>query len=244
MNEETFRFQVDRITHESPRVKTFRLRPGQAGMPFRFSPGQHMGVRPSDPADTEGGSDQRWRHFSLSSSPSDHDFLEITVLRQGTVSDRIHSLSEGDWVEVTRPVGEFVLDDAVGYGPVFFGGGIGIAPIRSMVRYCLDQGLGEALTLFASFSTPEEALFEDELKKWGDQTPGVSVWVTCTGVQARQDDRSGPSHPWDRAYLEERIERPLERVYYLCAPRGLMDTVESHLASMGVPEERVQRERW
>jgi len=203
-----------------------------------------MGVRPSDPSDAAGASDQRWRHFSLSSSPSEPDFLEITVLRQGTTSDRIHSLSEGDWVEVTRPEGKFVLGDRVGYGPVFFGGGIGTAPIRSMARYCLDQGLGEALTLFASFSSPEEALFKEELKTLGDQTPGVSVWVTYTGVQAGQDGRSGPSHPWDRAYLEERIEKPLDRVYYLCAPRGLMDSVEGHLASIGVPPAQVQRERW
>ena len=39
-------------------------------------------------------------------------------------------------------------------------------------------------------------------------------------------------------------KRPLERVYYLCAPRGLMDIVENHLAAMGVPEDRVRRERW
>jgi len=244
MKEETFRFQVDRITNQSPRVKTFRLRPDQAGMPFRFSPGQHMGVRPIDPSGPAGGGDLRWRHFSLSSSPSEPDFLEITVLRQGTASDRIHSLSEADWVEVTRPEGRFVLDDAVRHGPVFFGGGIGMAPIGSMVRYCLDQGLGKALTLFASFSSPEEALFKDELKKWGDQTPGVSVWVTYTATRARQDDKAAQNHPWDRAYLEQRIERPLDRVYYLCAPRGLMDTVESHLTSMGIPPERVHGERW
>jgi ferredoxin-NADP reductase len=203
-----------------------------------------MGVRPSDPSGTAGGNDQRWRHFSLSSSPSEPDSLEITVLRQGTASDRIHSLAEGDWVEVTRPEGRFLLDDRVGYGPVFFGGGIGMAPIRSMVRYCLDQRLGKAITLLASFSSPEEALYEDELKKWGDQTPGISAWVTYTGVQAGQDGQNGTSHPWDRAYLEERIEKPLKRVYYLCAPPGLMDTLENHLASMGIPPERLRRERW
>ena len=180
----------------------------------------------------------------MSSSPSEPDFLEITVLRQGTASDRIHSLSEGDWVEVTKPEGRFVLEDAVRYGPVFFGGGIGMAPIRSMVRYCLDQGLARTLSLFASFSSPEEALFKDELKKWGDKGPGVSVWVTYASIGPGQDDKAGSDHPWDRAYLEQRIERPLDRVYYLCAPRGLMDAVESHLESMGIPPERVQRERW
>ena len=76
MTEETFRFQVDRIIPESPRVKSFRLRPEGSGLPFHFSPGQHLGVRPAPPGvpDTE---HEKWRHSSLSSSPSE-DFLEIT----------------------------------------------------------------------------------------------------------------------------------------------------------------------
>jgi ferredoxin-NADP reductase len=242
MTQETFRFQIDRITPESPRVKTFRLRPEGSGLPFIFSPGQHLGVRPVKPGvpDPE---HQKWRHFSLSSSPSE-DCLEITVLNQGTVSDRMHSLAPGDWVEATRPVGAFVFEEAVGHGPVFFAGGIGIAPIRSMVHLCLEQELGEAVSLFASFPTREQAIYRNEIKAWADQTPRFSCWITYTGTEARRDAQASEPHPWDRPFLEGRIKRPLERVYYLCAPRGLMDIVESHLAAMGVPEARVRRERW
>ena len=242
MTDETFRFQVDRIIPESQRVKTFRLRPEGSGLPFHFSPGQHLGVRPAPPGvpDPE---HEKWRHFSLSSSPSE-DFLEITVLNQGTVSDRMHSLAPGDWVEATRPVGAFILEDEVGHGPVFFAGGIGIAPIRSMIRLCLEQELGEAVSLFASFPTREQAIYRDEIKSWADRAPRFSCWLTYTGTETRPDTQNSESHPWDRPFLEERIERPLERVYYLCAPRGLMDIVENHLAAMGVPDDRVRRERW
>ena len=241
MTDETFRFKVDRITPETPRVKTFRLRP-ESGLPFLFSPGQHLGVRPMkrgipDPEH------EKWRHFSLSSSPS-QDFLEITVLKQGKVSDRMHALAQGDWVETTRPVGAFILEDEAGHGPVFFAGGIGIAPIRSMIRLCLEQERGEALSLFASFPTREQAIYRDEIKAWGDRTSRFSCWLTYTGDETRPDAQDPEAHPWDRPFLEERIERPLERVYYLCAPRGLMDIVESHLAAMGVSEDRVRRERW
>ena len=242
MTEETFRFQVDRIISESPRVKTFRLRPEGSEMPFRFLPGQHMGVRPIQPG-ASGPESEEWRHFSLSSSPLE-EFVEITVLRQGTVSDRMHSLTTGDWVEVTRPVGNFILEEAVGHGPVFFAGGIGIAPIRSMIRFCLDKGLGKAMDLFASFPTAEQAIYREEIKAWADRAPRLSVWLTYTASTGKPDAQSPEPHPWDRAFLEERIERPLERVYYLCAPRGLMDRVETHLSAIGVAEDRVRRERW
>jgi ferredoxin-NADP reductase len=241
MNEETFRFRVDRITPESPRVKTFRLIPEQEELPFPFSPGQHLGVRACHPEapDLEG---ETWRHFSLSSSPSERRFLEITVLKQGKVSDRMHALSPGDRVEVTRPVGSFVLEGEIGHGPVFFAGGIGIAPIRSMIRFCMDKDLGEAITLFASFPTLEQAIYRNEMKAWAHRESRVSISITYTGEEA--DKGREESHPWDRAFLGERIERPLERVYYLCAPRGLMDQVETHLKAMGVSAEKIRRERW
>ena len=242
MTEETFRFQVDRITPESPRVKTFRLRPEGSGLPFDFSPGQHMGVRPVQPG-VHDPEHEKWRHFSLSSSPSE-GFLEITVLNQGSVSDRMHSLAPGDWIEATRPVGDFILEEVAGRVPVFFAGGIGIAPIRSMIRLCLEQEQGEAVSLFASFPTREKAIYREEIKAWADRNPRFSCWLTYTGTEAKANTHGAESHPWDLHFLEERIDRPLERVYYLCAPRGLMDLAESHLAAMGVPEDRVRRERW
>jgi ferredoxin-NADP reductase len=242
MTEETFRFRVDRIIPESPRVKTFHLRPEGSDIPFHFLPGQHMGVRPIGEG-VSGPESEPWRHFSLSGSPLG-EFLEITVLRQGRLSDRMHSLVRGDWVEATRPVGNFVLAEAVVHGPVFFAGGIGIAPIRSMLRFCLDKGLGRAIDLFASFPTAEQAIYREELKEWADRCPRLSVWLTYTAQEARPSAQGSESHPWDRAFLEERIERPLQRVYYLCAPGGLMEQVEDHLASIGVPQDQVHKERW
>jgi ferredoxin-NADP reductase len=242
MAEETFRFRIDEITPESPRVKTFRLRPEGSGMPFSFLPGQHLGVRPAWPGASDPEHD-KWRHFSLSGSPTEA-FLEITVLNQGIISDRMHSLATGDWVETTRPVGDFVLDENVGRGPVFFAGGIGIAPVRSMIRLCLERELGDALSLFASFPTAEHVIYREEIKGWTRRPSRFSCWISYTGTEAKPDVQGSVSHPWDRSYLEERIRSPLERVYYLCAPRGLMDLVETHLEAMGVSGDRVRRERW
>jgi ferredoxin-NADP reductase len=242
MNDETFRFRVDRIVPESPRVKTFRLRPEGPSLPFRFRPGQHMGVRPAR-AGGPAPEPVEWRHFSLSSSPLE-DFLEVTVLKQGSLSDRMHSLAPGDRVETTRPVGGFVLREPVGHGPVFFAAGIGMAPIRGMIRFCLGKGLGNAISLFASFPNPEQAIYREEIEAWAERGPSLSVWLTYTGTEGKAVSHGKGTHPWNREFLEARIDRPMERAYYLCAPAGLMDKVETHLAAMGVPEDQVHRERW
>ena len=74
----------------------------------------------------------------------------------------------------------------------------------------------------------------------GARVSGSSILLPASGSDAGDTE----AHPWGRPFLEKHIERPLERVYYLCAPRGLMALVGKHLAAMGVPADRVHRERW
>ena len=70
---------------------------------------------------------------------------------------------------MTRPLGTFTLDEPLDHGPVFFGAGIGVAPIRSMLRTCLDRDLGEEITLFLRFSSPGEALYLETFRAWSRQ---------------------------------------------------------------------------
>lgn len=241
MHAETHVFHVERIVPETDRVKRFFLRPDAGRLPFGFRSGQHLGVRPRT-GGSSGETAPPWRHFSLASSPGECQHIEIAILRQGGMSDRLHGLGPGDAVEVTRPVGGFVLQEPLGRGPVFFAGGIGMAPIRSMVLECLERQLGEAVTLFARFSRPETALFLQDIQAWARDHPRFSAWTAFT--RAGQAEADGEAPRWDSACLEERIEHPMERTYHLCAPRGLMDEIEGVLAGMGVDGSHVLREDW
>ncbi len=247
MSEETFVLQVEQIRQEAPRVKTLRLRADQGILPFDFRPGMHLGVRPLGP-DEQGPEDsEQWVHFSLSSSPAEKQFMEITVLNQGQASAVVHQLSPGDLMEVTRPEGRFLLEEPItDHGPVFFAAGIGVAPVRSMIRYCLDMEIGNRISLFASYSTPEQALFLDQFKDWANEVPRFSVWENFTKPEARSAGEDYPHHrgSWKRPYLEERLRQPLERTYYLCLPRAFREKVESLLASLGIPAELIRKEQW
>jgi len=172
-------------------------------------------------------------------------FIEITVLNQGKASAAVHQLSPGDLLEVTRPEGKFLLEEPItGPGPVFFAAGIGVAPIRSMVRYCLDKEIASEIILFLSYSTQEEALFLDQFRDWADKAPRFSVWNILTRSESVPPGSSVHQTSWEIAYLEERLPRPLERSYYLCLPRGLREKVESLLAFLGIPAGLIRKEQW
>jgi ferredoxin-NADP reductase len=242
--EEIYSLRVDRIVPETPRVITLLLRPETGDLPFRFSPGQHLGVRPRPSRFPEDEVPERWTHFSLSGSPENQKMAEITVRNQGKTSEAIHRLLPGDEVEVTRPEGSFILEEPVGHGPVFFGAGIGAAPLRSMVRACLDRNLGKAITCFLWYSTREDALFLDEFRTASDRFPRFRFWVHFSDASPARGQKCHRDPFYDPAWLRERIEKPDERTCYLCLPPGLRENVLSVLAAAGIPRERVRMEIW
>ncbi len=244
MQEETFPLLVERVVPETERVKTLRLHPERGELPFRFLAGQHMGVRPRLIASRNDLVPEPWRHFSLSSSTENRTFAEITVLDQGKASHALHRLSPGDVVEVTRPMGTFTLEESVGHGPVFFGAGIGAAPIRSMLRTCLDRGMGKEITLFLRFSSPEEALFLELFQAWSRQSPRFRFWVHYSRTPPGGEGPPGTDPFLDPDWFRERIQQPAERICYLCLPPGLRDTVQTTLPRAGVPRERIRTETW
>ena len=74
--------------------------------------------------------------FALSSSPTDKDYIEISVMKLGKVTSALHECDVGDVLGVRGPYGNgFDVEAWKGKNIVFIGGGIGQAPLRSLIRY-------------------------------------------------------------------------------------------------------------
>lgn len=125
---------VEQVRREPGRSWTLRLRP-QHGARFDYRPGQFAWVtlRASPFA-------MREHPFSFSSSPSRGEALEFTIKELGDFTSRIGEIAPGESAFVDGPYGSFIMDrwpDAAGY--VFIAGGVGIAPIISMLRALTDR---------------------------------------------------------------------------------------------------------
>ena len=97
------------IVAQTPGVKTFRLLPssGEGLLPFTFVPGQFLNV-----AFGIGGARMN-RSYSISSSPTQREYLDLTIKREprGAVSRHIVDLLKvGDLIEAGGPVGKFTFD--------------------------------------------------------------------------------------------------------------------------------------
>ena len=133
--------------------------------------------------------------ISVSSSPTKKDTFELCVRKIGNVTTKLHTLNVGDKVGVRGPFGNgFDAEFLKGKDLLFVAGGLGIAPLRSLFNYVLDnrKDYGRVILLYGC-KEPRELLFGDELlaltkrddvefKHTVNWCPENEVWTGNVGV--------------------------------------------------------------
>ena len=119
-----------------------------------FNAGQYMAL--SVP-----GSDGVTRTYSMANIPTETRLLEFQIRRTngGLATDGwiFSTLAVGDAINLTGPYGRFVLRSDRSEPAVLIAGGTGLAPIASMIRHALENGLEDVghLTLYQGARTQE-----------------------------------------------------------------------------------------
>ena len=134
--------------------------------------------------------------ISISSSPFDKDSIGVCIRRVGDVTSAIHRLEIGSYLGIRGPLGNgFPIEELKGKDILFIAGGLGLAPLRSMIYYVLEKrhDFGRVIILYGT-KTPEEILFRDEMETWNkreDIELTVTInrpdknWLGKTGVVTR-----------------------------------------------------------
>jgi NAD(P)H-flavin reductase len=133
--------------------------------------------------------------ISLSSPPSKKDTFELCVRKIGSLTTKLHTLNVGDKVGIRGPFGNgFDAESLKGKDLLFVAGGLGIAPLRSLFNYVLDnrKDYGQVFLLYGC-KEPRELLFGDEMlalekrddveyKPTVNWCPENEVWTGNIGV--------------------------------------------------------------
>jgi len=104
--------------------------------------------------------------ISISSSPLETDYLQFSILRMGRVTSALHEMETGDIIGIRGPYGNhFPIAEWRGKNLIFIGGGIGLAPIWSVLQTALKtKDNYRDLTLFYGARTSNDIIYKDELK--------------------------------------------------------------------------------
>lgn len=171
------------IVEESPTIRTLRLRPER---PITFQTGQFMEV--TVPNIGEGP-------FTPSSSHYISEVMDITIMKAGFVTEYVHKTNIGDRIGLRGPYGVgYPLEKFKGKDILIMGGGVGMAPTRSLFLTLLhDLNDYNSVTFLAGARTPADMIYKDQIAGWRefskvnflrsvDKVPDGETWDEEVGL--------------------------------------------------------------
>ncbi len=117
--------------------------------------------------------------ISITSSPTKRGSFELCVRAVGKLTQEMHKLNEGDTLGIRGPFGTgFHTPMLEGYDLLMIAGGLGIAPLRSLINYVADNRRDFGKTdILLGCRDPKSMLFSDELAIWDKR---MDINFSCT----------------------------------------------------------------
>lgn len=216
------------VRQDTPDVKTFRVVGKDGKKPFAHLPGQCAMI--SVPGVGEA-------MFSITSSPTNAAYMEFSIKKCGCVTDTLHAMEVGSQIAIRGPYGRpFPVEgDLKGKDLLFVGGGIGLAPLRSVINYVRAnrENYGKVTIVYGARSSADlvdVAEIESEWKKEKD----FSVYLTVDKPEEGWEGHVG----FVPAYVKE-LNSSISSTAIICGPPVMIKFTLQELLALGFEKERV-----
>ena len=176
---------VTDVRVDTPDVKTFRVEAIGGGKVFEHMPGQCAML--SIPGVGEA-------MFSITSSPTNRKFMEFSIKKCGCLTSWLHQMDVGQQITIRGPYGNAfpVETELKGQDLLFIAGGIGLAPLRSVINYVRDnrENYGKINIVYGSRSMDDLVDYPEITNEWCKEA-GINVYLTIDRPQEGWDGHVG-----------------------------------------------------
>lgn len=217
---------------ETSDIRTIRLlRPDG----FEFEAGQFIPIR------IRVDGKEYVRCYSISSSPHSPGFIEVSIKRQGIVSNALHATARpGSILSIKAPNGAFKYPAADDRPLLLMAGGVGVTPMISMLRRAVHTEPTRRVTLLYSAADERGFAFRDELDSIARRHPQVKI-VYCLTRQPAPAPTYYPGRI-DAALLKTAAPDVAHSISFICGPAAMIDGLKTLLAGIGVPTAQIRYE--
>jgi len=216
------------IRQDTPDVKTFRVLTLDGEKPFIHKPGQCAML--SMPGVGEA-------LFSITSSPTNNKYVEFSIKKCGCVTNWLHSAEVGQQITVRGPYGNGfpVETEFKGQDMLFIAGGIGLAPVRSVINYVRDNraNYGKVDIVYGSRSKDDLVFFKEIIDEWTADS-SINVHLTIDREQEGWDGHVG----FVPTYVKELGFEPTKTAV-LCGPPIMIKFTLQGLSELGFDKKQV-----
>jgi len=217
------------VRQDTPDIKTFRVVTPDGKKPFEHMPGQCAMV--SIPGVGEA-------MFSITCSPTQTEYMEFSIKKCGCVSSWLHEAEVGQQVTVRGPYGKpFPVDDVfAGHDMIFVAGGVGLAPLRSVINYCRHyrDRYGTLDIVYGSRSADDLLDYKEIIEEWSKDA-GVNVHLTIDREQEGWDGHVGfvPNYVKELGFSTE------NKIAVLCGPPIMIKFTLAGLYELGFDKTQI-----
>ncbi len=231
MRQDTLIPQIGVITdirQDTPDVKTFRAVSPDGGVCFSHMPGQCAML--SIPGVGEA-------MFSITSSPTNTAYMEFSIKKCGCLTDWLHQMDVDQQIAIRGPYGNAfpVETELKGKDLLFIAGGIGLAPLRSVINYVRDNraNYGKVDIVYGSRSMADLVDYEEIINEWM-KSDGVNVHLTIDREEEQWDGHVG----FVPNYVKE-LGFTTDKTVLVCGPPIMIKFVLGALEELGFDKTQV-----
>jgi NAD(P)H-flavin reductase len=173
--------------------------------------------------------------ISVSGDPTKPNSLTHTVRAVGPTSSAVCAVRAGDELGVRGPFGRgWPVSDAAGRDVVVVAGGLGLAPLRSVLYTVLaDRRRYGRLVLLYGGRTPDQLLYREELSEWSARDD-IEVRLIVDAA-----DKSWRGEVGVVPKLVDRAGLGVDAIAMVCGPEVMMRFAVEALAAAGLPADRI-----
>ena len=205
-------------------IKTFVFTPTE---PETWQAGQFIHLTLAHENQDDRG-DERW--FTISSAPFEKDVWITTRWfgeNSSTFKKTLNKLEPGDIIEVDEPEGNFIESD-VNVEYIFVAGGIGITPIRSILKQLDFEGKPIRAELLYANRDSENIAFKEELELLSDKHEGFNITYYIG------------DHLIDESDLRNFGSKTQNPHYYISGPEPMVKAFKATLNSIGIEKSHIK----
>ncbi|MBN1695722.1 FAD/NAD(P)-binding protein [candidate division WOR-3 bacterium] len=218
------------IKEETPTIKTYRFKLDKK---LKFKAGQFMQLTVPGIGEAP---------FTPSSAPGDVGEMEITIMKTGKVTDKLHDeVKVGDTIALRGPFGKgYPMDKFDGKEVLVVGGGVGLAPLRALI-YALFDKIEKIKKIHICYGakSPADQCFKDEYKEW-ESRKKVSVNLTIDKPHPDWKGRVGlVTCLLEKDYLKKMNADIANSYVVSCGPEVMLKFVTFKLLDVGFKPEQI-----
>ncbi len=229
---------VSGLIEETATTRTIRLSP-QTGIMPPFQAGQYITLY----IDVNGIVTSR--PYSISSSPSQNGYYDITVRRveNGLVSNHLlDAVKFGNPFTISGPAGNFVYNPLIHADTlVCLAGGSGITPFMSMLREITSRNLARKIILLYGSRIADDIIFQNELSHLFEIYPQLDYIPV---IENPDPGYTGKTGVISSELIMEIVGSVADKTFFICGPQAMYEFCLPQLEGLRIPKKHLRKEMY